>query len=83
MRPEPYLHLDDERVYRGLDALAEAAAERGVSMAGLALAWILSHPAVTSVVVGPRRPEHLEPAREALGLRLSPEERDEVSSLFP
>ncbi len=36
-----------------------------------------------SVVVGPRRPEHLEPVREALALELSPAERDEVGSLFP
>jgi NDP-hexose C3-ketoreductase / dTDP-4-oxo-2-deoxy-alpha-D-pentos-2-ene 2,3-reductase len=53
-----------------------------VSMAGLALAWLLAHPGVTSIVVGPRTPAHLEPVREATALELSATERDEVGSLF-
>jgi aryl-alcohol dehydrogenase-like predicted oxidoreductase len=53
-----------------------------VSMATLALAWVLAHPDVTAVVLGPRRPEHLEPARDALELRLSDAERDELTELF-
>jgi aryl-alcohol dehydrogenase-like predicted oxidoreductase len=53
-----------------------------MSMAGLALAWLLAHPGITSIVVGPRTPAHLEPVREALALELSPAERDEVGSLF-
>jgi aryl-alcohol dehydrogenase-like predicted oxidoreductase len=83
MRPEPYVHLDDEAVYRGLDGLAAAAAERGVDMPTLAFAWLLADPRVTAVVVGPRRPEHLEPARAALDLELTPAECDELASLFP
>ncbi len=82
MRPEPYLRYDDERVYAALDALGAAADARDVSMAGLALAWLLAHPGVTSIVVGPRTPAHLEPVREALALDLAPGERDEVGSLF-
>jgi aryl-alcohol dehydrogenase-like predicted oxidoreductase len=83
MRPEPYLHLDNEPVYRGLDGLAAAAAERGVDLPTLAFAWLLADPRVTAVVVGPRRPEHLEPALAALDLDLTPAERDELASLFP
>ena len=37
---------------------------------------------MTAVVVGPRRPEQLEPALEALELRLSPPERDEIGRIF-
>ena len=37
-------------------------ATRGVSMAGLALAWLLALPEITAVVVGPGRAEHLAPA---------------------
>jgi aryl-alcohol dehydrogenase-like predicted oxidoreductase len=80
MRPEPYLHLDDERVYDALTALEREAATRSVSSAGLALAWVLG--GASSLVAGPRRPAHLEPVQEALGLTLSPAERDEVGSLF-
>jgi aryl-alcohol dehydrogenase-like predicted oxidoreductase len=80
MRPEPYRHLEDDRVYAGLEQLERAAAERGVSTAGLALAWALG--GTSSIVVGPRRSEQLEPVREALQLELSPKERKEVGSFF-
>jgi 1-deoxyxylulose-5-phosphate synthase len=83
MRPEPYVHLDDDAVYRGLDALQEAAARRGIDMPTLAFAWLLSHPQVTAVVVGPRKPEHLAPAARALDVELTSAERDELASLFP
>lgn len=83
MRPEPYLHLDTEAVYDGLDRLAAAAAERGVDMPTLAFAWLLTDPRIAAVVVGPRRPGHLEPAIAALEVELSPAERDELASFFP
>jgi aryl-alcohol dehydrogenase-like predicted oxidoreductase len=77
LRPDPYLHLDDERVYRGIERLAE----RG-DPAALALAWVIDNPSVSAAIVGPRRPEHLAPALVALELQLSPTERDEIGSLF-
>jgi aryl-alcohol dehydrogenase-like predicted oxidoreductase len=82
MRPEPYLHLQDDVVYDGLDGLAAAAAERGVSTAALSLAWLLADPRVTAVIVGPRRPDHLEPALAALSVRLDEAERDALAGLF-
>jgi aryl-alcohol dehydrogenase-like predicted oxidoreductase len=81
-RPEPYLEFDQERIWRGLDRLAAAADARGVDMATLAFAWLFSNLDVTAVVVGPRRPEHLEPARLALDLDLSQDERDELATFF-
>jgi aryl-alcohol dehydrogenase-like predicted oxidoreductase len=82
LRPEPYEELATEETFRALDGLSAAAAERGVEPAVLAIAWVLSHPQVTAVVIGPRRPEHLEPALAALELRLATEERDELAELF-
>jgi aryl-alcohol dehydrogenase-like predicted oxidoreductase len=83
MRPEPYAHfVEDDAVWRGLDGLAAAAAERGTSQAALALAWLLGDPRVTAVVVGPRRPEHLEPALVALDRPATAEERDRLTHLF-
>jgi aryl-alcohol dehydrogenase-like predicted oxidoreductase len=81
-RPEPYVGFDDDRIWRGLDRLAAAAEERGVDMAALAFAWLFSSPDVTAVVVGPRRPEHLEPPLRALELELTPAERDEIARYF-
>ncbi len=82
MRPEPYEHLRTDSTFDALEALEVRAADHGVSPAGLALAWLLGDERVTAVIVGPRRPEHLEPAREALGLRLSEAERAEIAELF-
>jgi aryl-alcohol dehydrogenase-like predicted oxidoreductase len=82
LRPEPYEELATEETFRALDGFAAAANERGVEPAALAIAWVLGHPQVTAVVVGPRRPEHLDPALEALELRLAPAERDELAELF-
>jgi len=81
-RPEPYAHFADERVWRGLERLREAASACGLDMATLAFAWLFSNPAVTAIVVGPRRPEHLEPPLRALELELSPAERDELARYF-
>ena len=83
LRPGPYEHLDREEVYRGLNAFSAAAAERGVDTPTLAIAWVLAHPDVTAVIVGPRNRRQLEPARAALALELTPGERDELASLFP
>jgi aryl-alcohol dehydrogenase-like predicted oxidoreductase len=83
LRPEPYAHLRNESVLTAIEALSERARARGVSMAALAIAWVLSHPRTTAAILGPRRPEHLDPAVEALSITLSEAERDELASLFP
>lgn len=74
--------LMSPRMFDVLDELGTQAAERGVSMAGLALAWLLRVPEVTAIVVGPAREEHLAPIREALSLRLTDVERNELTALF-
>jgi aryl-alcohol dehydrogenase-like predicted oxidoreductase len=82
LRPGPYSELETDETFRALDAFAAVAAERGVEPAALAIAWVLSHPQVTAVVVGPRRPEQLDPALAALDFPLSLQERDELAKLF-
>jgi len=62
--------------------LEREAAERGLSSSALALAWALSLPEVTGIVVGPGRADHLAPALEALDVGLSPTERDRLTEVF-
>ena len=76
LRPGPYEFLRTDAVFDALEAL-----EARGDPATLALAWLLADERV-SVVVGPRRPEHLRPAMAALDSRLSPAERAELSTLF-
>jgi aryl-alcohol dehydrogenase-like predicted oxidoreductase len=81
-RPEPYEGFMRDGVFDALEALETMAAERGISMAGPALAWLLAEPRLSSIVVGPTRPEHLEPVAEALTDPLTPAERDALSGIF-
>jgi aryl-alcohol dehydrogenase-like predicted oxidoreductase len=79
-RPEPYEHLRADHIYTRLERLGRLAAERGTTSTALAIAWLLGDPRVTAVVVGPRRPEHLEPALAAP--RLPDVKRRELSDLL-
>jgi aryl-alcohol dehydrogenase-like predicted oxidoreductase len=80
--PGPYRHLDDGPVYGALESLRSLAAGLGATSAAVALRWLLDHPLVDSIVVGPARPGHLEAVREAVELELSAADRERVGSLF-
>ncbi|MFL5864911.1 MAG: aldo/keto reductase [Solirubrobacteraceae bacterium] len=81
-RPEPYLALATHETFDRLEWLERFSAERGSSMAGTALAWLLADERITQVVVGPGRPEHLQPVREAIERPLAPDERQLVTEHF-
>ena len=83
LRPGPYEALASDETFDALEAFEAAATRRGVEPATLAIAWVLSDPRVTALVVGPRNPRQLDSALEGLALRLSPTERDELAELFP
>ncbi|MES2443036.1 MAG: aldo/keto reductase [Pseudomonadota bacterium] len=51
--------VDKERAYDIIDVLRELADAKGASVAQLALAWLLHQPAVSSVIIGAKRPEQL------------------------
>jgi len=69
----------DEPVINSVQKLAEA---RGVSMAKIALAWVLRNPLVTSPIVGATKPHHLPEAVEALALELTDEEAQELEAPY-
>jgi aryl-alcohol dehydrogenase-like predicted oxidoreductase len=81
-RPEGYAEYATGATFGALEAFEQEAWTRGVSMAGLALAWLVAAPDVTAVVVGPGRAEHLEPAGEALALELTAADRSHLRGLF-
>jgi aryl-alcohol dehydrogenase-like predicted oxidoreductase len=61
-----------------VERLAKVAGERGVPMAQVALAWLLTRPAITAPIVGATKLHHLEDAVAAVGLKLT---ADEVKAL--
>ena len=69
-----YAHADWEIV----DVVEKIAGKRGISMAQVALAWVLSKPDVTAPIIGATRLEHLEESLAALEVKL---ESDEIAEL--
>ena len=65
------------------DAFCKLAAELGHAPATLAAAWVASHPAVTSVLVGGRNVEQLGPSFAANTVELDAETRARISALSP
>lgn len=74
------VYLKDKN-FRLVDALSRHAEARGIPKEQLAIAWVMSHPAVTAPIVGARSVEQLETALAALDLKMTREERDAISKL--
>jgi aryl-alcohol dehydrogenase-like predicted oxidoreductase len=53
--------------------LAPIAAEAGLTMAQLAVAWVLQNPNVSAAIIGATRPEQVQENAKAAGIRLDPE----------
>ncbi|PIX42324.1 MAG: aldo/keto reductase, partial [Armatimonadetes bacterium CG_4_8_14_3_um_filter_66_20] len=49
----------------------------------LAVAWVMSHPAVTAPIIGARSVEQLEASLQAVEVPMTPEWREEISALSP
>src|SRR3954451_10124599 len=69
-----YLEGDKEIV----DAVAQVAADRGVSRAQVALAWVMANPTVDAPIVGATKPHHLDDAVAAVELELTDEELERL-----
>lgn len=78
--------VNRERAFDCVDAMRAIAEARGVSVAQIALAWLLHQPAVTTVIVGAKRIEQLQDNINATAVRLTDDELaalDRVSALPP
>jgi aryl-alcohol dehydrogenase-like predicted oxidoreductase len=78
---EPPVH-DEDKLYDTIDVAIAVGEAHGVSAAQVSLAWLLSRPAVTSLIVGARTPEQLRDNLAAADLELTGDELaklDEVS----
>jgi aryl-alcohol dehydrogenase-like predicted oxidoreductase len=71
---EAYDRRSTERTWAIIDAVQKVAEDRGVSMAEVALAWVIDRPGVTSTILGARTTEQLEANLKAADLHLDPEE---------
>lgn len=69
---------DNEKAYDVLDVVQEIADRRGVSMAHVALAWLLARPSITSPIIGARTVDQLTEVVGAVEVKL---EADEIAAL--
>jgi aryl-alcohol dehydrogenase-like predicted oxidoreductase len=65
-----------------IDAVHRVAERRGIPMAEVALAWLLSRPGVAAPIVGATKPGHLDAAIRALDVQLTAEERAELEAPY-
>jgi aryl-alcohol dehydrogenase-like predicted oxidoreductase len=71
----------DEMNFVVADRFTTYAAEHGMHPATLAVAWVMSNPAITAPIIGARNLEQLEPSLAALDVDMTPQWRHEISSL--
>ena len=65
------------------DALGALAAEAGLSLVQMAVAFVVRHPAVTSAIIGPRTMDHLDGYLAADGVELSSDVLDRIDQIVP
>ena len=82
LRPEGGEGYRTDATFAALEAFERDAQTRGVSMAALALAWLLHVPELTAIVVGPNDVAQLAPVRDALDIRLDADEHARIGALF-
>ncbi|MBY6255549.1 aldo/keto reductase [Phytobacter diazotrophicus] len=76
--------VNKDRAFDCIDVMRVIAEAKGVSVAQIALAWLLHQPVVSSVIIGAKRPDQLEDNIAATHIRLTEEELrqlDAVSAL--
>jgi aryl-alcohol dehydrogenase-like predicted oxidoreductase len=76
--------VDKDRAWKCVEAMREIGSARGVSVARVALAYILAKPFVTAIIIGAKTMEQLDDNLEAAKLSLTADEMktlDEVSAL--
>ncbi|MFN3827335.1 MAG: aldo/keto reductase [Micavibrio sp.] len=72
--------VEDEYLYKVVDALDEVAKETGKTIPQIALNWLLTRPTVANIVVGARNEDQLKQNLGALGWSLSPEHIEKLDA---
>jgi aryl-alcohol dehydrogenase-like predicted oxidoreductase len=75
--------LSDERRLDAVEQIIPLAEKAGLPMTHLAMAFAISHPGVTSAIIGPRTMEHLDDLLASADVRLTDEILDEIDEIVP
>lgn len=69
--------------FDAVDALRGVADQAGITLTELAMAFVTSHPAITSTIIGPRTMKHLEDALNAADVDLDADALDAIDKIVP
>ncbi len=72
----------DDSVLSAVQSLAPIAADLGLTMSQLAVAWVLDHPSVSAAIIGATRPEQVTENTAASGVRLDDATRSAIDSVL-
>ncbi|MEW9305610.1 aldo/keto reductase [Labrys neptuniae] len=72
--------VDDERLFRVIDALNDVAEETGKTVPQIAINWLTGRPTVSSVIIGARNEDQLRQNLGAIGWSLTPEQRQKLDA---
>jgi aryl-alcohol dehydrogenase-like predicted oxidoreductase len=72
----------DETDFAIVERVSKIAASKGLPDAQIALAWMLTKPAITAPIIGASKPGHLEDAAAALSVELSVDEIEKLEELY-
>ncbi|MFW6693872.1 aldo/keto reductase [Streptomyces sp. MAR4 CNX-425] len=78
-----FRYLADERRLDVVEQLIPVAEKAGLSLTHMALAFVVSHPGVTSAIIGPRTMEQLDDLLAGAGTTLGDDVLDEIDALVP
>lgn len=73
--------INKERAYDIIDELAVMAKEKNSSVAQLALAWLLQQKAVTTVIIGAKRPDQLQDNLKAIDITFTEDELQRLNAV--
>ncbi|MCO5974911.1 aldo/keto reductase [Actinoallomurus soli] len=78
-----FKHLSDERRLDAVERLIVLAEEAGIKMTHLAVAFAITHPGVTSAIIGPRTMDHLHDLLAGAETTLTDEILDQIDAVVP
>lgn len=82
-RTSMFAALRDERRIDAVEEFIPLAAEAGIPLTHMALAFVIAHPGVTAALIGPRTMEQLDDLLAAADVQLSDEVMDRIDAIVP
>ena len=82
-RTRMFQHMRDERRLDAVEQIIPVAEQAGLKLTHMAVAFAISHPGVTSAIIGPRTMEHLDDLLAGAGVVLSDEVLEQLDAIVP